>query len=339
MANRKQETGFFYWVKKLWNNYVVRNIVLAVIFIVLLAGIASLLLNIFTRHNKYKDVPDFVGISLEDAESLAKTDRLRIEINDSLYVPTYAPGVILEQKPEAGTQVKSGRRIFVTVNSARQKMVTVPYVAGYSLRQAKNMLETAGLTIERLIYVEDIATNNVLEQKVSGTKVVKNRPFQAEMGSGVTLTVGRARDASPVTVPKVTGMPLHQAQSRIFESGLNIGRIIYDNDINSLNQKNARVYSQTPAPGRYQPLGTEVTLRLTVDSAKLVRGMNEAEEASRGNQRQRILTDSLVRAGYPSDLIDEEVDYILRRERGELTEADSTRSIEEFLRVLDIIED
>lgn len=339
MANKRQETGFLYWVRKLWNNYVVRNIALAVIFIVALAGIASLLLNIFTRHNKYKDVPNFVGVSMEEAEVLAKTDRLRIEINDSLYVPTYAPGVILEQKPEAGTQVKSGRRIFVTVNSARQKMVTVPYVAGYSLRQAKNMLETAGLTIEKLIYTEDIATNNVLEQKVNGTKVSKNKPFRAEMGSAVTLTVGRARDAGPVTVPKVTGMPLHQAQSRIFETGLNVGKVIYDNDINALNQKSARVYSQTPAPGRYQPLGTGVTLKLTIDSAKLERGMNEAEEVSRGNQRQRMLTDSLVRAGYPSELIDEEVDYLLRRERGELTEADSTRSIEEFLQVLDIIED
>lgn len=328
-----------YWVKRLWNNYVVRNIVLAVGFIVILALVASLLLNVFTRHNKYKNVPDFVGVNLEEAAELAKTDKLRIEINDSLYVPTYAPGVILEQKPEAGTQVKSGRRIFVTVNSLRQKMVNVPYVAGYSLRQAKNMLETAGLTIEKLVYVEDIATNNVLEQRIGNTKMTKGRPVQAEMGSGVTLTVGRARDAGPVTVPKITGMPLNQAKSRIIETGLNFGKIIYDNDINALNQRNARVYSQTPAPGRYHPLGTEVTMRLTIDSAKLERGIREADEASRGNQRQRTLTDSLVRAGYPSELIDAEVDYLLRRERGELTEADSTRSVEELLRVLEIIED
>ena len=110
-------------------------------------------------------------------------------MNDSLYVPAFDPGVILEQRPAAGTEVKPGRRIYVTVNSSQQRMIDVPYVAGYSLRQAKNILETAGLEIEKLVYVDDIATNNVLEQRVGSEVVAADNRVQARVGSGVVLTV------------------------------------------------------------------------------------------------------------------------------------------------------
>lgn len=339
MANtgKKGEKGFVYWVKRLWNNFIVRNIVLAVSAIIILIGLASLLLNVFTRHNKYKDVPDFVGTSMEQARELAQTDKLRIEVNDSLYVPTFTPGIILEQRPDAGTKVKSGRRIFVTVNSYRQKMVDVPYVAGFSLRQAKNLLETAGLEIGKLIYVDDIATNNVLSQSVNGRQVSPDDPVKAEIGTGVDLTVGRAKDAEPLVVPKVAGLPLFEAKSRLWDIGLNIGRVTYDNNINMLNQKRARIYLQEPVPGCYMPLGTPVAVYLTIDSLTLANGMREMDDSSRKNMRLRAVTDSLVRAGMPAHLVQPEAEYILRRERGELTPADSVRSAHELLRMLDTL--
>ena len=142
----------------MWGNYVVRNIVLAVSLLVIVLFAANLLLNLFTRHNKHVEVPDFMNMTLDEALAASRGDKLRIEVNDSLYVPAFDPGVILEQRPAAGTEVKPGRRIYVTVNSSQQRMIDVPYVAGYSLRQAKNILETAGLEIEKLVYVDDIAT-------------------------------------------------------------------------------------------------------------------------------------------------------------------------------------
>ena len=72
--------------------------------------------------------------------------------------------VVLDQLPEKGVEVKPGRTIYVTINSFSQKRVPVPYVAGRSLRQAKNMLEIAGLEIAELVYRPDMATNYVLEE-------------------------------------------------------------------------------------------------------------------------------------------------------------------------------
>ncbi|MFR4025243.1 MAG: hypothetical protein ACLTZY_05330 [Alistipes indistinctus] len=97
--------------------------------------------------------------------------------------------MILEQNPVAGAQVKSGRRVFVTINSYRQKMVTIPYVTGFSLRQAKSNLEMAGLGIDKLIYQNDIATNNVLEERYNGKIIHPGSKMRG--GNGCRYHVGR----------------------------------------------------------------------------------------------------------------------------------------------------
>ena len=91
------------WLRRMWGNYVVRNIVLAVSLLVIVLFAANLLLNLFTRHNKHVEVPDFMNMTLDEALAASRGDKLRIEVNDSLYVPAFDPGVILEQRPAAGT--------------------------------------------------------------------------------------------------------------------------------------------------------------------------------------------------------------------------------------------
>ena len=157
-----------------------------------------------------------------------------------------------------GVEVKPGRTVYVTINSFRQKSVTVPYVAGRSLRQAKNMLEIAGLEIEELIYRPDMATNYVLEEYCDGRPVQATSRIEAEMGSGVTLYVGVEAGSETTPVPLVTGYGLREAKSRLWELGINVGRVNYDEGINLLNQKQARVYRQSPAAEQTVRLGDRV---------------------------------------------------------------------------------
>ena len=157
---------------------------------------------------------------------------------------------MLDQLPERGVEVKPGRTVYITINAFRQKQVPVPYVAGRSLRQAKNMLEIAGLEIERLVYRPDIATNYVLEEYCDNRPVRPESKIEAEAGSGVTLYVGVQEGDSLTIVPQVIGVTLRQAKSRLWELGLNVGRIAFDEGIDLINQKDARVYIQTPGAER-----------------------------------------------------------------------------------------
>ena len=140
------------------------NAAMIVVSVGLLSLAAHVAMQFGTRHSARRTVPDFTGIPYELAERMAAERSLKLHVNDSLFVPAYDGGTVLDQLPEGGTEVKPGRTVYLTINSYRQKSVEVPYVAERSLRQAKNMLEIAGLEIAELIYKPDMATNYVLEQ-------------------------------------------------------------------------------------------------------------------------------------------------------------------------------
>jgi beta-lactam-binding protein with PASTA domain len=244
-------------------------------------------------------VPNFVGANLEQAEGLARKGRLEIIVNDSLYVPVYDGGIVLEQNPNAEVAVKPGRKIYVTINSFAQKSVKIPYVTGYSLRQAKNNLEIAGLEIAELIYQSDMATNNVLEERFRDRVITRNDNIEAEAGSGITLVVGVSAESGAVSVPKVIGFPLKEAKSRLWEVGLNVGRVIFDEDIEVLDRKNARVYLQSPQQNKVLSLGQRVDLHLTLDPEKIEKQSAASDRAARRLEAERELreaqiTDSLM---------------------------------------------
>ena len=260
----------------------IRNLLLAVCFFIIFIALTQLILNWATRHGQAYNVPDFNGMTLEEAEVAAKEAKLQLEINDTLYLPARQGGSILEQNPSPGAQVKSGRRIFLTINAFNPKMARIPYVTGYSLRQAKNNLEVAQFQIDKLIYKDDIATNNVLEQQYKGRTITSNSNIEAPTGSGITLIVGRERYGNnTVKVPKVIGFTLKDAKSRLWEVGLNVGTITRDEGVNEINEHLARISRQSLGVGTTQSLGASVNLHITLDENAVAAGNKTAEQSAR----------------------------------------------------------
>lgn len=306
------EKPSYYW-KELKRRPLYYHLTLIVLTLVVLAVAAHVLMLAGTRHGAGRSVPDFSGMPLAEAQRAAEKSGLELFINDSLYVPAYDGGIVLDQLPEGGVKVKPGRTVYITINSFRQKMVPVPYVAGRSLRQAKNMLEIAGLGIDRLVYRADMATNYVLAEYCEGREVTPGSRMEAEAGTGVTLHVGVEGGYGTVVTPNVTGYPLSQAKGRLWELGLNIGKVEFDEGINLLNQKDARVYIQNPGQERSVALGTDVNLRLTLDVQKAETMRTEAEKAAKALaeerlQREQAAADSLARAQLEQSLLPEAPD-------------------------------
>ncbi len=282
-------------IAQLKKNPIIYHAVLICITLLAIILASSLLMNIITRHGTHRTVPDFMGVKIADAEQMAKKSKLQIIINDSLFVPAYEGGIVLDQLPKGGVEVKAGRKIYVTINSFRQKMVAVPYVAGRSLRQAKNMLEVAGLEIERLIYEEDIATNYVLGEYIGHEQVKESSKVEIEMGSGVILKVGVQPEKNSTIVPKAIGQSLQAAKSRLWEQGLNIGKINFDEGVNLLNQKDARVYRQSLAHNSTATLGTSVDLWLTLDDAIVETSSTASDKAARELEEKRLEAEEALR--------------------------------------------
>ncbi len=277
------------------------HLVLIATVIVSLAIVAHVAMQIGTRHHARRTVPDFSGVSLDEARRQAAARDLRLQVNDSLFVPAYQGGIVLEQLPKGGVEVKPGRTVYVTINSFRQKMAPVPYVAHRSLRQAKNMLEIAGFEISQLVYRSDMATNYVLEQFVGDRQITPSTRIEAEMGSGVKLYVGVQPGHGTTVVPQVIGLPLKEAKSRLWESGLNIGKVAFDSGIDLFTQKDAFVYMQSPMAERHAVLGAKVDLQLTLDAKKIAARRTEAERLAEEafRERQQSVSDDAAGSDTP----------------------------------------
>lgn len=296
------------WFKR---HDLVRNAAQILAILVVMAVAAHLLMGWATRHGARRIVPDLSGIHFDDAARLLGSTDLRITINDSLYVPAYDGGIVLDQLPKAGTEVKPDRMIYVTINAFSRQMVDVPYVAGRSLRQARSLLELAQLQIDRIVYREDMATNYVLEQTVGGKPVKAGSKMKAEAGSGVVLYVGLENPEELTRVPQAIGHTLREAKSRLWECGLNVGKIRYDGDIDRLEEKSALVSLQSIGYGREVAYGSTVDLTISLDRKQVERRRIESDTlyARRLREQERLRqeqSDSLAQEGQPKRPAEEE---------------------------------
>lgn len=245
--------------------WIARNLIGAVVFFAALVIIASVLLGVFTRHGRIIEVPDMTNISVAEAQAIADQAGVRIEVIDSVYVRRMAKGAVYRQNPKAGTSVKSGRRVMLTINATVAKKVTMPNLVGYSMRQAKAELASRGLNLGKLIYVDDIATNNVLKQQYRGRDIAQGQ--EVESGSSIDLVVGLNSSDNVTLIPNVVGMKYIRAVDAIHDNSLNISKLVFDSSVKDYNDSlNAVVTRQNPAASQYSlVMGSDVTLYLSVE--------------------------------------------------------------------------
>jgi len=249
------------------DNWILKNLLAAVVLVVVLIVLATVGLNVITRHGKTVTTPDFTNLTVQEAEELASQSNVGVKVVDSVFVRRLGAGVVYRQQPKAGATVKKGRSIFLTINSIVPRKVVMPNLYGYSVIEARAELQNRGLNLGRLNYVKDIATNNVLEQSVSG-KEVKAGDLVVS-GSTIDLTVGLGSEETTTTVPRVIGMKYVRAVDALHDRFLNVGRVRFDEDIQSYaDSVNAVVYRQD-AVGASKTLGSQVNLYLTLDTSKL----------------------------------------------------------------------
>ena len=249
-----------------------------------IVGIAILIavyigLKIGTRHNRVIEVPNFMGMVIDDAYDVAEHSDLQLIVRDSIFDVDLPGGTIVDQLPKISTirevTVKPGRKVYVTVNAYTRRKVDVPYVAKQTLRQALNQIERSGLTIAKLVYEADMtSTDYVIKQRVGNNEILPTSKRQAPVGTGVTLHVSYQQKEQNTQTPRLIGLNLQQAKNTLWDSGLNLAKVVYDDSVEDIiAQRKARVYKQSSKIGNSLRRGSEVTLYLTCDDA-LVDSMN-----------------------------------------------------------------
>ena len=119
--------------------------------LLIMAGVSLLLivllifgLDLYTHQGETVKVPDLRGKTLAEMQRILDDVGLEYEINDSTYSNTAIPGTVREVVPAPGSEVKSGRIIFIAINGFHQRLQTIPIYKDQSARQILSLLKGLG---------------------------------------------------------------------------------------------------------------------------------------------------------------------------------------------------
>ena len=260
---KTQKKGFF-------SNWIVRNLLGALIVVVVLIVGAMIFLNVVTKHNQELSVPDLSNLTVEEAQAVAEEASMRIDVTDSVFVKRMKRGAVYRQNPVPGAKVKSGRRIALTINAVNPKQITMPDLIGYSTRQAKAELMSRGLVLGKLIYVHDMATNNVLRQLHDDKEIEAGAMIESE--AVIDLVVGLNSRDNVTYVPYLAGLRNLSAVEAVHDHSLNLGKIRFDETVKDYDDSlNAVVYKQEPeaSDSIAVSMGDKVDLYFTLDQSRV----------------------------------------------------------------------
>jgi len=180
-------------IKKFYKNYTVFSTLIIMLLIsVLIVLVVSGLTRFITLHGQEYELPDFTGMDAEQIKNFENEENIynyRLVINDSVFVPDKKGGVVLSQDPAAGSKVKKGRKVYLSIVALSMPNVEMPNLVDLSLRQAENMLQSNDLQLGQIIYKASKYPNAVLEQRYKGRIIEAGTfiPYQSK----ITLIVGK----------------------------------------------------------------------------------------------------------------------------------------------------
>ena len=199
-------------------------------------------LDYYTDHNRFLKVPDFKNLHINALDSIFKNNELRYEVIDSVFDKQKSKGVVVNQYPPSNTDVKKNRKIFLTINSVKNKIVRFPDIFDLTLRQAVTSLKKNGFEIGKLQYKSDIAINKVLECKLNGIALQIGQELQH--GSIIDLIVAKGLSSETVLLPNLVGLSKLEANIILKSNSLNLGLLYYDEEVKDSSY--AIIYSQYP---------------------------------------------------------------------------------------------
>jgi beta-lactam-binding protein with PASTA domain len=148
------------------------------------------------------EVPQVVGLSLEEA--IVRLEELGFEsaANEKRPDTLYPEGVIVEQRPVAGSKVKKGRLVQLVV-SAGEEAVRVPYLLGLTLEQATAIAQRRNFEIEKV--------DTVQSDTIPSGRIVAMKPdpeIRVAKGTKLRLYISAGPIDKTTPVPNLFDLPL-----------------------------------------------------------------------------------------------------------------------------------
>jgi len=168
-----------------------RQILVAISIVVVLAFVFFNMLSYFTKHGQEITVPDLSKMNVEKAAETLTQLNLEYVLLDTLdYSKDFPAFSIVEQDPKKGAKVKANRKIYLKLNADGYASVVLPDLIEKTFRQAEPTLKSIGLEVGNITYKPYLGKDMVLEMKLNGkpvkagTKIMKTSKIDLVLGDG-----------------------------------------------------------------------------------------------------------------------------------------------------------
>ncbi|GAA1077881.1 Stk1 family PASTA domain-containing Ser/Thr kinase [Nocardiopsis composta] len=156
------------------------------------------------------ELPEVVGEPVENARKALEDEgfsNVEVEETDSREAE---PGTVLSCDPEPGEEADREGTVTLTVSAG----IPVPDVTGEKAGDAREQLESAGITVEVVReFSDDVEKNTVISQ---------DPEEGAQVGPGDTVTITVSDGKEEFDVPDVTGKTVEEAEKELKDLGLKV---------------------------------------------------------------------------------------------------------------------
>jgi beta-lactam-binding protein with PASTA domain len=204
----------------------------------------------YTNHNIKIEVPNLLGIQINDLNDTLEELELRYEIRDSIYSENHPMGMIIQQDPKPHSDnfpnyIKPNRNLYLTIVKRQEIYKTIPDLMSnvYSKNIGKSKLEMLGFKVDLEIRNHK-DRDKVLEIRFDNQIVKAGRKLLK--GSTLKLIYGSGDKGKPIELPDFRGMNIYLATNKANEIGLEL-EINYNDSVFDFKDSNrAVIYSQYP---------------------------------------------------------------------------------------------
>ncbi len=231
-------------------------IIIAIVAAVAVALGLAFALGLFNK--KDIEVPDFKGMTVEEAEDKAKDLNIKIKVDEYEFSEDYDQDEIMSQDPEEGTMVAKDATVTVNVSKGAETGA-VPNLVGKTESEAKKIIEEYGFKVGTVTEKEDT--------KEKGT-VISQDPTageEAKQGDTINITVSDGKGKEMGTIPDLLGMGESEARDAIKSAGFEVGTV---KTVSSPEGSKGIVIRQSYNPNLSIKKGTKINIEIGDGSQK-----------------------------------------------------------------------
>ena len=216
------------------------------------------LLSWYTNHGEFVSIPEVKGKSVEEAIEILEDLDLEPVVIDSIWSDTAAKGSINYIMPPAGSTIKDGRQVYLTIFSKTPPMEIINIKTGEFAAVAMVKLKNKGIDYEVVYQPNNNFLGSVIAIRYQGRDIDFNGTLPR--GCKVHLVVGTG-DSKKMPVPDLYGLSYFEAQNLLKSLGL-IPQIFFDEDPTSTDSLEFKVCTQEPP---YSPAAVDISSGTIVD--------------------------------------------------------------------------